>query len=381
MMNSPFSKFLLVSVVVFSACGHSSEETETPDAASSPVEVAWSPVLSLKPSKRITFPGELKPWNQVGIYAKVNGFVRTILVDRGTHVRKGQVLAVLDAPEIHSELSQIEAQKIAAQAALSQQMAHLAASGATYDRLLHANRFQEGSISVNEIDQARSKAWSDSAAVAAARENLKAAEALYKSKSEFASYLTLTAPFDGTIIERNVSPGALVGRGEAGKPLFVLEDSRTLRLTVAVPESFAGSLPLQARVSFSVTAFPDKQFSARLARSAGSVLEHNRAMMVEFDTDNHNGLLKSGMYANVSLPVIRQDSTLFVPATAVVTSSEQVFVIRSKNGLAEWVGVRKGVALDSLVEVFGDLHAGDRIVRSASEEIREGDSLRLAALR
>ncbi len=379
MMNSPFSKFLLVSVVAFSACSHSSEEAEISDSGSSPVEVAWSPVVSLKPSKGITFPGELKPWNQVGIYAKVNGFVRTIMVDRGTRVRQGQVLAILDAPEIHSELSQIEAQKIAAQAALSQQMAHLAASSATYDRLRHANRFQEGSISVNEIDQARSKAWSDSAAVAAARENLKAAEALYKSKSEFASYLTLTAPFDGTITERNVSPGALVGRGEAGKPLFVLEDSRTLRLTVAIPESFSSSLPPDARVSFSVTAFPDRQFSARLARSAGSLLEHNRAMMVEFDTDNHNGQLKSGMYANVSLPVIRQDSTLFVPATAVVTSSEQVFVIRSKNGVAEWVTVKKGVALDSLVEVFGELHAGDPIVRKASEEIREGDALHLAS--
>ncbi len=379
MTNSPFSKFLLVSVVAFSACSHSSEEAETSDTGSSPVEVAWSPVVSLKPSKGITFPGELKPWNQVGIYAKVNGFVRTIMVDRGTHVRKGQVLAILDAPEIHSELSQIEAQKIAAQAALSQQMAHLTASSATYNRLRHANRFQEGSISVNEIDQARSKAWSDSAAVAAARENLKAAEALYKSKSEFASYLTLTAPFDGTITERNISPGALVGRGEAGKPLFVLEDSRTLRLTVAIPESFASSLPPEARVSFSVTAFPDKQFSARLARSSGSLQEHNRAMMVEFDTYNHNGQLKSGMYANVSLPVIRHDSTLFVPATAVVTSSEQVFVIRSKNGVAEWVTVKKGVALDSLVEVFGELHAGDHIVRKASEEIREGDALHLAS--
>ncbi len=380
MMNSPFSKLLLAAAVAFPACSHSSEEAETSDTTGpSPIEVAWSPVINLKPSKGITFPGELKPWNQVGIYAKVNGFVRTIMVDRGTHVRKGQVLAILDAPEIYSELSRIEAQKIGAQAALSQQMAHLAASSATYDRLLHANQFQEGSISVNEIDQARSKAWSDSAAVAAARENLKAAEALYKSKSEFASYLTLTAPFDGTITERNVSPGALVGRGENGKPLFVLEDSRTLRLTVAIPESFAGSLPPEARVSFSVTAFPDKQFSARLARSAGSLQEHNRAMMVEFDTDNHNGQLKSGMYANVSLPVIRQDSTLFVPATAVVTSSEQVFVIRSKGGVAEWVTVKKGVALDSLVEVFGDLHPGDRIVRSASEEIRAGDALHLAS--
>lgn len=380
-MKSLSSKFLFPVIVVLTACGHSSQEPDETGTGSTPTEVESSRVVSLKPSKSMTFPGELKPWNQVGIHAKVSGFVRSIPVDRGSVVRKGQVLAVLDAPEVHSELSRADAQKIAAQAELSRQTAHLTASRATYDRLLLTNKVQEGSISVNEIDQARSRMWSDSAAVAAARENLKAAEALYNSRSEFASYLTLTAPFDGVITERNISPGALVGPGEHGKPLFVLEDSRTLRLTVAVPESFSGSLSQGAAVTFSVTAFPDREFHARLARSAGSLLEENRAMMVEFDTDNRNGELKAGMYANVSLPVIRTDSTLFVPVSSVVTSSERVFVIRLKNDSAQWVTVKKGIVADSLVEVFGDLRPGDRVVRNASEEIREGDVLRLTAAR
>ncbi len=376
MNYQPLTLFVAASLLL-AACSHSDDKPAGTAANEASPAVEWSAVISLRPSKQVTFPGELKPWNKVGIHAKVPGFVRTVLVDRGSRVRKGQVLAVLDAPEIHSELSQAAARKIAAEASLSQQMAHLEASRTTYRRLLQTNRLEDGSISVNEIDQARSKAWSDSSAVAAARENLKAAEAFHKSKAELASYLTLTAPFDGVITERNISPGALVGTGSQAAPLFTLEDSRTLRLTVAIPESYSGSLTPGAIVSFSVTAFPNTQFQARLARSSESMQQENRAMMVEFDAVNAGGQLKAGMYANVSLPVERSDSTLFVPQTAVVTSSEKVFVIRPYNGTARWVTVRKGIVLDSLVEVFGDLRTGDRVLRKGSEEIREGDTLQL----
>ena len=216
---------------------------------------------------------------------------------------------------------------------------------------------------------------SDSAMVSVAGGNIQAAKSNLAAKKELSQYLTLTAPFDGVIIERNISPGALVGAGDTGKPLFILEDSHTLRLTVAIPETFANQLPNKSKVSFWVNAIPEKQFSAHLARSARSLVEENRAMMAEFDVNNASQELKAGMYAEVRLPIERSTQTLFVPTTAVVSSSEKVFVIRVNGKRAEWVPVQKGNTVDSLVEVFGNLRVGEPIVRAASEEVRDGQTL------
>lgn len=336
--------------------------------------VAIATVQSLQPSKRVTLPGELKPWNRVNIYAKVKGYVRTISVDRGTAVRKGQVLARLEAPEVIAELSQAQAQLQAQEATLVEQTTRARASRLTYQRLVQTAKM-EGAVSLNELDQAHARMQADSATVAVARGSVQAARSNYQAKSELGQYLTITAPFDGIVIERNISPGALVGAGDSGKPLFVLEDSKTLRLTVAIPETFANQLPAKSSVSFTVNAIPERQFNAKLARSAESLVEANRAMMAEFDVNNAGHELKAGMYAEVTLPVERSAKTLFVPTTSVVSSSEKMFVIRVRDNRAQWVSVQKGNVVDSLVEVFGDLQPGAAIVRTASEEIRDGQAV------
>ncbi|GAB3513625.1 efflux RND transporter periplasmic adaptor subunit [Spirosoma knui] len=336
--------------------------------------VAVTTVQSMQPSKRVTLPGELKPWNRVNIYAKVKGYVRDIAVDRGTSVRKGQVLARLEAPEVIAELSQAQAQMQAQEATLVEQTTRARASRLTYQRLVQTAKM-EGAVSLNELDQAHARMQADSAMVAVARGTVQAARSNYQAKTELRQYLTITAPFDGVVIERNISPGALVGAGDSGKPLFVLEDSRTLRLTVAIPESFANQLPAKSAVSFTVNAIPERRFNAQLARSAESLIEANRAMMAEFDVNNAGHELKAGMYAEVTLPVERSAKTLFVPTTSVVSSSEKMFVIRVRDNRAQWVPVQKGNVVDTLVEVFGDLQPGIAIVRTASEEIRDGQAV------
>ncbi|WP_234733575.1 efflux RND transporter periplasmic adaptor subunit [Tellurirhabdus bombi] len=338
------------------------------------VEVAA--VQQLQPRRQAVLPGELKPWNRVSIHAKIKGFVRGVQVDRGTWVRKGQVLAQLDAPEILSELSQAKAQVLAQEAALVEQTSRYRASRLTYQRLLQTSK-TEGAVSANEIDQSQARMQADSAMVSVAQGNVQAGRSNLQAKSELAHYLTITAPFDGMIIERNISPGALVGAGDAGKPLFVLEDSRTLRLTVAIPETFTNQLVEKSGVSFAVSAIPEKQFSARLARDARSLVEENRAMIAEFDVNNASHELKAGMYAEVRLPLERPVRTLFVPTSSVVSSSEKVFVIRVKDNKAIWVPVEKGVVVDSLVEVFGSLQVGESIVRVASEELRDGQAIKV----
>ncbi|GAB3714100.1 efflux RND transporter periplasmic adaptor subunit [Spirosoma flavus] len=359
------------------ACSTANSDDKPAEKAPAIQQVVTTTVQSLQPNKHVTLPGELKPWNRVSIYAKVKGFVRDIPVDRGTFVRKGQVLARLDAPEVLSELSQAQAQLQAQQATLVEQNTRARASRLIYQRILQTAK-TEGAVSANEIDQAQARMQADSAMVAVARGTVQASQSNLQAKSQFRQYLTITAPFDGIVIERNISPGALVGAGESGKPLFVLEDSRTLRLTVAVPETFANQIPPKSSVAFTVAALPDRRFNAKLARSAQSLVEANRSMMAEFDVANSSHELKAGMYAEVQMPMVRTSKTMFVPSTAVVNSSEKMFVILVLDNRAQWISVQKGNVVDSLVEVFGDLQPGMPIVRSASEEIRDGQAVTTA---
>ncbi|SDM43511.1 efflux RND transporter periplasmic adaptor subunit [Siphonobacter aquaeclarae] len=349
-----------------------SEQQPKKEAAAPQVEVAE--IQALQPSREVSLPGELLPWNKVNLFAKVKGFARAVKVDRGSFVRKGQVLIELDAPEVLSEVNQAQAQVQAQQANLIQQQAKYRASRLTYRRLVETNRM-EGAVSANEIDQALSRMDSDSALVVVARESVEAARANLRTRQDLKQYLTITAPFDGMIVDRNISPGALVGPGDGNLPLLVLQDNRTLRLTVAIPEVYANQLSGKSTVGFTVNAIPEKVFHGKFSRSAQSLIEAKRSMMAEFDIDNRSGELKAGMYAQVTLPVERTQKTLFVPKSAVVTSSEKVFVIKVNGDKAQWVPVETGNPADSLMEVFGDVKAGEILVKKASEEIRDGQTI------
>lgn len=339
--------------------------------------VEGAQVISMRPEKPVVLPGELYSWNKVSIYPKVKGYVKEVKADRGTEVKKGQVLAILDAPELLTELDKAQGQLHAAEAALHQAKARLYASKSTYTKLVQASQ-TPGAVALHELDVAKANMLADSSAEVTAEGNLRAARSHYHTQSEMAKYLTVTAPFNGTIIERNISPGTLIGAGDAnGKPMFILEDNSTLRLTVAIPEKYSNALSDSIDIVFSVNAAPDQEFKAKFGRSSKSIFEKNRVMLTEFDSDNSEGKLKAGMYAEVKLPIVRSSETLFVPQTAVVSSSERTFVIRSVNNKAEWIDVKKGVSLDSLTEVFGVLQPGELIVKEASEEIREGQLLQV----
>ena len=186
---------------------------------------------------------------------------------------------------------------------------------------------------------------------------------------------SITAPFDGVITERLVHPGALVGPG-ADPVLLVLEQLSHLRLVAAVPEEDIGGIVNGARVEFKVPAYPDRMFWGTVARPAHALDAKTRTMPVELDVANRDGALSPGMYPTVKWPVRRARPALLVPRTAVVTTSERTFVIRNNNGRAEWINVAKGVPDGELIEVTGSLRPGDKVVKRATDEIREGAPLK-----
>lgn len=192
--------------------------------------------------------------------------------------------------------------------------------------------------------------------------------------------MRVTAPFSGIITERDIHTGALVGPvAGSAVPLFRLEQNTRLRLVVAVPEAEVGGIAAGARVSFAVPAYPGETFTGTVARVPDSLEPKTRTMPVELDVANPQRRLAPGMYPEVSWPVRNKKPALLIPPSAIVTTTERIFVVRINDGKAEWVNVTRGAPADNLVEVYGPLHAGDEVVRRGNDEIREGTPVKSSA--
>lgn len=316
-----------------------------------------------KLSSSLQVPGELIPYQQVDIYAKENSFVKKVYVDVGSEVKQGQLLVSMEAPEINSRLSEAQSELKSIQAIYISTKAH-------YDRLAETSK-TPGTISPNDLDQALAEVNSQSA-------RLQGAKAAYGAIAATQSYLNIKAPFSGVITARNVNPGAYVGPSGKGSdmPLFVLQEQKRLRLVISIPEMYTGLLNHQDAVSFNVKSMPDHKFAAKVKRMAGALDERLRSERLEMDVMNNDKKLLPGMYAEVNIPLPASDSTFIIPKTALVASTEKVFVIRVVNQKAEWVDVKKGREADDKVEVYGNLNEDDQIIKTATDEIRNGSDIK-----
>jgi RND family efflux transporter MFP subunit len=326
-------------------------------------------VVSKSVSRNVDLPGELQPYLHVAIHAKIAGYVDRIPVDVGSTVKEGDVVVELRAPELQAQVAETESKLQAAQSERAQAEAQLAALQATYDRLKKASETR-GAIAGNELVQAGQQVEAAKAVVESRAQAARASAAAVQAHKEVLSYLRISAPFDGVVTERAGHPGALAGPSTG--PLLVLKQVSRLRLIAAVPEQYVGGMVRGAHVQFRVPAFPERTFTGTIARSPHSLDSKTRTMAVELDVANRDGLLAPGMYPTLKWPVRSGRPSLWVPRTAVVTTTERIFVIREHDGKAEWVDVKKGAADGDLVEVSGDLKAGDRVLRRASDEVREG---------
>ena len=352
------SSRLVLAVCLASAAGHAQQT----------VEVASVTARALE--RTIELPGEFHPYQSVALHARVSGYVERVTVDRGSNVRQGELLVELSAPEVQARIAEAQSRVQLAQAETAQAEAQLAAAESTHEKLQKAAE-TPGAIAGNEVIQAGKQVEAAQALVNARRQSSRAAEAALEALRDMAGYLQVTAPFDGVITERLVHPGTLV-KPDAEPALLVLQQISRLRLVVAVPEQNVGHIVHGARVPFRVPAFPERPYTGTVARVAHALDEKTRTMAVELDVVNSDQSLSPGMYPTVSWPVRSARARLLVPATAVVTTTERVFVIRVRNGQAEWVDVRKGVPAGDQIEVLGALAPGDLVVRRGTDEIRPG---------
>ncbi len=352
-----YCSVLFLLILTATGCKQNTQEQET---KKSEVDSVAAFILKKETvNKEISFPAELIPLERAEIYAKVSGYVKNLRVDIGDHVLKGQVLAVLDAPEFASNYSQANADA---------QTAHSKFLGSRdlYERIAKASKV-DGTVAASELEKVKSQMMADSSSYEAAKEKLNAI-------AQLKDYLTIRAPFSGIITKRNVDEGTLVGNSDA-KPILILEDNSKLRLRVPIPEAFTSTIPDSSSIYFTVEAQPDVTYRANLSRKAGALNLTNRTETWEFIYDNKKNQLKSGMYANASLKLRRKENSFVVPSGAVVTNLEKKFVIRLKDGAAQWIDVRNGFSMNDSTEIFGNLNGGDTLALRATDEIKQGTLL------
>lgn len=354
----------LIAGLYLSSC-HSEEKKQASSDPAMDEEIRYEAVkiAASRPTRALNLPGELESYYETDMYPRVSSYVKNIHVDIGDKVNKGQLLAELEAPELTANLTEAYSKVKAAEAVFE-------ASKATQQRVLRANR-TAGAISPVDLDASRTKSISDSLAVVAAK-------AHYQSVQQLVSYLKITAPFTGVITDRRLSPGAFVGPGgQNGVPMLKIKQLDRLRLRVAVPEAYLGYIHKDSPVQFSVRSFPNQKFTGKISRISNTVRPETRSEMIEIDIRNQSEKLKPGMYASAQLPVNSTEGSMYVPKTAIVSTMDRTFIIRVEGGKAAWVTVQKGEESAGQTQIFGELKAGDTILKRASEEIADGAPIKV----
>ncbi|MGK8197423.1 efflux RND transporter periplasmic adaptor subunit [Burkholderia cepacia] len=334
------------------------------------------PVSVIRPGaapadQTLTLPGAVMPYAEASIYARTSGYIAHWSADIGTHVKAGQTLAQITAPDLDAQLRQAHADTSTAQA--------------NYDYAKStAQRWQEmlktQSVSQQDTD-------TKVADMNAKRAMLASAQANAAHLNELVSYESVTAPFDGVITARNVDVGTLVtAGGTPGSPglsgeLFHLEQTDTLRVFVDVPQDSAAGVSPGTPVYLTTQQYPGRRFAARVARSAGAIDPVTRTLRVEIDVDNHDGALMPGAYAQAHLLVASAAPAFELPVSALLFRPNGVTVATvAANGTTALKTVQIGRDFGTHVEIVAGLAATDRVIDNPGDSIAGGETVKIVAV-
>jgi multidrug efflux pump subunit AcrA (membrane-fusion protein) len=362
-------------------------------------------------------PGTTIPLEQAYVYARANGYLRTRLVDIGDHVKKNQLLAVIDAPDLDAQVAQARQQVLQAEQQLEQQKSQLALATVTVQR--YRVLVQKGVFSRQDGDQQEANYASAVANVAAAQRNVEAYKANLAHQIALQSYEQVRAPFAGVVTERDVDVGALISAGGAssggsmaapqgqsssaggttqagqsnnagasggtsssatpaqspgqGGPLFGIAQVQRLRILVSVPEGYAGAVHVGQRAPIAFQELPGAGLTAEITRTSDSIDPNTRTMLTELQIDNTAGKLIAGMYAVVTFPPSTQAKPpLLINGDAVVIRHDTSMVATVANGKVHFVPVTIGRDFGSAMEILTGLKAGDVIVTDVTDAVTEG---------
>jgi RND family efflux transporter MFP subunit len=369
-------------------CGHSGDPSSSVSAETVP-RAAVVQVRRASLSNTLSIAGEFLPYQEVELHAKVAGYIRNINVDIGDHVHTGQILAVLEIPELSAELQGASAgvrhsqeEITRAQNEVSRVEADHVALHAAAARLKHASEARPGLIAEQELDDATAKDRAAEAqieaaksALSASREQLQVSQADQQHFAALSDYSRITAPFDGVVTWRYADTGSLIQAGTSNvssEPVVKLSQVNLLRLRIPVPESLAASVhegePADIRVKAT-----DEHISGKVIRSTDSLDRSTRTMQVEVDVPNADYKLTPGMYADVSLRVQNVPNALTLPLQAINRGADKstVLLVNSQDHVEERE-IHTGIEGSNRIQVLSGLTEGDRVIVGNLGEYRNG---------
>jgi RND family efflux transporter MFP subunit len=321
----------------------------------------------------------------VDVHAKIAGYIKVIHVDVGDRVRQGQVMAVLEVPELKAELQGSDAAVRRSKDAVRRAKSDLQRAQSVHEaahlncsRLKDASATHPGIIAQQELDDAEAKDKEGEAQISADEAALSEAE----NQQQFTAmtdYTNIIAPFDGVVTKRYADTGALVQAGTSSStqamPVVRVAETDVFRLILPVPESAVPQVHLGSTVQVRVQAL-NRTFEGKVARFADAVDQETRTMHTEVDVKNTNRTLVQGMYAEISLVLTHKDAALTVPLQAVVRNGSEatVLVVNAQNRLEER-RIELGLESNNRVEVLSGLKEGDRVLIGSRSEYRVGDQV------
>jgi len=341
----------------------------------------------------LTIAGEFKPFQDVDVHAKVAGYIKKIYVDVGDHVKQGQTLAVLEAPELAAQLTGADAQVRrskeeirGAEGDVQRAESGHAAAHSMYARLKQASEQQKGLVAQQELDDAQAKdleteaqVSSALAALSAAQQQLEMADANEKQYGALSGYMRIVAPFTGVVTMRYADTGSLVAAGTSSStqaiPVVRIAEISKLRLVLPIPESIASQIHLGDPVKVRVQAL-NQDITGKVSRFADSLDMQTRTMQTEIDFDNRDERLISGMFTETQLVLAQKPDTLSVPMEAVAQNGNDatVLVVTPQNTIEE-KKVVLGIQGKSRVEVVSGLLETDRVVIGNRSQYHSGEKV------
>jgi RND family efflux transporter MFP subunit len=326
--------------------------------------VALANIVRGDAEQRLILPGNIQPYAKATIYARVNGYLKSWNKDIGAHIKAGEVLASIEAPDLDQQLAQATATLASAKA--NQEIAAI-----TADR--NSTLVQKQIVSQQTADQ--------TAADAQAKKAIMEASAAYVRQLEaMQSFKEIVAPFDGVVTARNTDIGALINSGSAGQPLFEVSDLHRVRIYVQVPQAFTADLRPGLKATFEMPQYPGQKFDATLVTTSNAMNEMSRSMLVELQADNPDGKLFGGTYCRVDFQIPGDPNMVRLPATALmpVNRGVQVALLGNDNKVV-LKSIQLGRDFGDTVEVTAGLAPEDRVIDSPPETLQSGQTVHVAA--
>jgi RND family efflux transporter MFP subunit len=336
-------------------------------AETAQVALAAVSVVSPKPTasaQEIVLPGNVQPFITSPIYSRTNGYLKKWYFDIGAHVKQGQLLAVIDTPEVDQQLEQSLSNLNTAKANLT--LAEITKN--RYQGLLTKN-----AVAQQDVDNAVGTYNANKAMVDANQANVKQLQALQ-------SFEKIYAPFDGVITARNTDIGDLINSGSSGTAktdLFHISQPGKLRVYVNVPEEYSQGIKVGMTADLSLTEFPGRKFQGKLVRTAEAINLTTRTLLIEIEVDNPTGTLLSGSYAEVHLKIPAQASTLLLPVNALLFRSEGLRAGVVKDGKVVLTAVTPGHDFGNQIEVVSGLEPGDQVIINPPDSIVSGQRVQI----